>query len=99
MAVRGPGEGEIDPTPGLAGGPGPTPPGVEDGTATPRLAEPEPAAPAAPGPEEIKEEAEAAERSAGVRRADVPGLAGDREGRGGAGGDPQVEESERRTRR
>jgi hypothetical protein len=97
MAVRGPGEGEIDPTPGLAGGPGPTPPGVEDGTAVPRLAEPEAAGPA-PAAEEVKEAGEAAERSAGVRRADVPGLARDREGRGGAG-DPQVEETERRTRR
>jgi hypothetical protein len=75
MGERGPGEGRIDPAPGLAGGPGPTPPGVEDGTAIPRLAEPEPQAPPASPPERVKEEGEAAERSAGVR-----------EGRGSPGG-------------
>lgn len=32
---------EIDPTPGLAGGPGPTPPGIEDGTPRPVPAAPE----------------------------------------------------------
>jgi hypothetical protein len=36
-----PDQGRIDPTPGLAGGPGPTPPGVEDGVPEPRPAEPE----------------------------------------------------------
>jgi hypothetical protein len=93
MAEQRPGAGEIDPTPGLAGGPGPTPPGVEDGTAVPRAAEPEsPAAPAS------RAEGEVAERSAGTRRADVPGLAHEREGRG-AEEDPAVEEQERRTRR
>ncbi len=61
-----PGEGEIDETPGLAGGPGPTPPGVEDGTAAPRRAEPERTAPP-PSAAEQQEEGEAAERSAGVR--------------------------------
>jgi hypothetical protein len=97
MGDRRPGEGEIDPTPGLAGGPGPTPPGVEDGTVVPRLAEPETPGTAPPADEQ-REEGETAERSAGVRRADVPGLADDREGRGAAE-DSDVEEQERRTRR
>ena len=79
-----PGAGEIDETPGLAGGPGPTPPGVEDGTTVPRRARPEPGAAPPPSAEEQQAEGEAAERSAGVRRADVPALAGDREGGGGA---------------
>ena len=74
-----PGAGEIDETPGLAGGPGPTPPGVEDGTATPRRAQPEPRAAPPPTAGEQQAEGEAAERSAGTRRTDVPGL-GDREG-------------------
>jgi hypothetical protein len=94
--TRRPGAGEIDETPGLAGGPGPTPPGLDDGTAEPRHAAPE----AGPSPEEQQAEGEAAERSAGVRRADVPALAGEREGRGaeedpGSPGDA----AERRTRR
>lgn len=94
-----PGEGEIDATPGLAGGPGPAPPGVDDGTATPRRAEPEPTGPP-PSAAEQQAEGEAAERSAAVRRADVPGLAGEREGRG-AEGNPGIpnEEAESRTRR
>jgi hypothetical protein len=98
MAEHRPGEGEIDPTPGLAGGPGPTPPGVEDGTAVPRAATPETSPPRAPSAEEARREGEAAERSAGVRRADVPDLADDREGRGGTT-DPAVDEAEQRTRR
>jgi hypothetical protein len=94
-----PGSGEIDETPGLAGGPGPTPPGVDDGTVTPRRARPEPSASPSSGAEQ-GDEAEAAERSAGPRRADVPGLADDREGAGGRGADdPAVREQERRTRR
>jgi hypothetical protein len=93
-----PGVGEIDETPGLAGGPGPTPPGVEDGTADPRRAAPEPSGPA-PAPEEQRREGEAAERSAGTRRADVPGLAGEREGRGEEELGEGERERERRTRR
>jgi hypothetical protein len=65
---RKPGAGEVDETPGLAGGPGPTPPGVEDGTATPR-AEPERMAPPPPA-EKQQAEGEAAERQA-ADRADV----------------------------
>jgi hypothetical protein len=76
-----PGRGEIDETPGLAGGPGPTPPGVEDGTPDLRRAAPEPSGPPA-SPEEQRLHGEVAERSAGARRADVPGLANEREGRG-----------------
>ncbi len=91
-----PGAGEIDETPGLAGGPGPTPPGVEDGTAAPRLAEPETAPP--PSAAEQRDEGEAAERTAGPRRADVPGLADDREGTRGAE-DSAFRKRERRTRR
>jgi hypothetical protein len=97
MAEQRPGAGEIDPTPGLAGGPGPTPPGVEDGTAVPRAAHPEPSG-GAPPAEEQRDAGERAERTAGVRRADVPRLAGEREGRG-VEEDPEVAEQERRTRR
>jgi hypothetical protein len=70
---------------------------VEDGTAVPRAAEPESLVPPPRGDRE-EDAGEAAERSAGVRRADVPGLAHEREGRGG-GEDPDVTEQERRTRR
>lgn len=96
--TRKPGAGEIDETPGLAGGPGPLPPGIEDGVPEPRRARPEPAAPVQP--REQQEEGEAAERSAGTRRADVPSLAGEREGRG-AEGDPGIPNPgpEGRTRR
>lgn len=96
--TRKPGAGEIDETPGLAGGPGPIPPGVEDGTPELRRARPEPAAP--PSAEGQQEEGEAAERSAGTRRADVPSLAGEREGRGAEGepGSPEAAQEER-TRR
>ncbi|HEX9402080.1 MAG TPA: hypothetical protein VF912_18365 [Anaeromyxobacter sp.] len=92
-----PGAGEIDETPGLAGGPGPTPPGVDDGTTMPRRAEPERMAPP-PSAAEQRDEGEAAERSAGPRRTDVPGLADDREGTGETGV-PADEKRERRTRR
>jgi hypothetical protein len=98
MGEQRPGAGDIDPAPGLAGGPGPTPPGVEDGTPVPREAEPEAPAPAPSAAEGQEEAGEAAERSAGARRADVPELAHEREGRGG-GEDPAVTEQERRTRR
>ncbi len=90
-----PGAGEIDGTPGIGGGPGPTPPGVEDGIAVPRRAEPE--APARPSADQ-QAEAEAAERSAGTRRADIPALSREREGRG-AEGKSGTSERERRTRR
>ncbi len=79
MPTGRPGEGNIDPTPGLAGGPGPAPPGVEDGTPDLRPAAPEPGG--SEHGEAQREAGEAADRSAGVRRADVPGLAGEREGR------------------
>lgn len=93
MAERKPGIEEIESTPGLAGGPGPTPPGVEDGTPRPREAAPE-TIPA----EEQRKEGEIAERTAGTRRADVPGLAHEREG-SREPPDDAVEEAERRTRR
>lgn len=56
--------------PGLAGGPGPTPPGVDDGTphAT-RAAAPEDVQPA----EEQGDEARTAERTAGTRGDQIPG--------------------------
>jgi hypothetical protein len=96
MTTRRPGAGRIDETPGLGGGPGPTPPGVEDGITEPRRARPEP--PPSAGAQQA--EGEAAERSAAVRRADVPSLAGEREGRG-AEGNPGVPNDgpEERTRR
>jgi hypothetical protein len=98
MPTRRPGAGEIDETPGLAGGPGPTPPGIDDGTVEPRRATPETPPPS--DAEAQQAEGEAAERSAAVRRADVPSLANEREGRG-AEGNPDVpnDEAEARTRR
>jgi hypothetical protein len=93
-----PGEGKIDATPGLAGGPGPAPPGVDDGTPAPRRAAPEPGGPP-PDAAEQRREGEAAEQSAGVRRADVPGLAGEREGRGERDEAPDEGAPERRSRR
>jgi hypothetical protein len=54
---------------------------VEDGIPDVRRAAPAPGGPAPSGAEQ-RREGEAAERSAGTRRADVPGLAGEREGRG-----------------
>jgi hypothetical protein len=95
--TRKPGAGRIDEVPGLAGGPGPTPPGVEDGTVEPRRARPEPGSQPSAGAQE--QEGEAAERSAGVRRADVPSLAGQREGRGADGNPDPDDEAEERTRR
>jgi hypothetical protein len=55
-------------TPGLAKGPGPTPPGVDDGTVKPA-----PEGTFAPplGAEEQERHGEAAERSAGTRQADL----------------------------
>ncbi len=53
--------------PGLVGGPGPTPPGVDDGTPKPPIGtEPVPL-----GPGEQEEAGEAAERSAGTRRTEL----------------------------
>jgi len=96
MPTGRPGEGKIDPTPGLAGGPGPAPPGVDDGTPDVRPAAPESGGPAPERGEAQREAGERAERSAGVRRADVPGLAGEREGRGPTG---RAGAAKRRTRR
>ena len=54
-------------SPGLAGGPGPTPPGVGDNTPGAKAKEPgEPGA-----AEEQRQQGEVAERSAGTRAADV----------------------------
>jgi hypothetical protein len=54
-------------TPGLAGGPGPTPPGLDDGT--PHAS---PAAPAAPDAAQVQRQAgEVAERGAGTRGTEV----------------------------
>src|SRR6266542_538695 len=78
-----PGAGEIDETPGLAGEPRPTPPGGEDGTAAPRLAEPETAPP--PSAAEQRDEGEAAERTAARRRARSRGRPRGYARRGGLG--------------
>jgi hypothetical protein len=94
-----PGEGEIDQTPGLAGGPGPTPPGVDDGLPEPRLAAPEPGGASPPSADAQRKKGEAAERSAGVRRADVPEVEPEREGQGERREAPDDSAPERRTRR
>ncbi len=73
MPSERPGEGTIDPTPGLAGGPGPAPPGVEDGAPEVRPAVPETIGPGPPADKPPKEVGEAAERIAGARRAEEPG--------------------------
>lgn len=57
---------------GLAGGPGPTPPGFDDGTGTPVTGAPP--LERLPATEVQREEGQAAERSAGTRGADVPGM-------------------------
>lgn len=95
-----PGKGEIDPAPGIAGGPGPTPPGVEDGTVRPRHAQPESQEWTRLPADGQKEVGEKAERTAGVRRADVPAYADEHEGRG-AEGHPNIQNygAEQRTRR
>lgn len=63
-----PPENEVG-APGLAGGPGPSPPGVNDGTPHPSLgATPEPTQSA----EEQGDEARIAERTAGTRRDEIP---------------------------
>ncbi len=41
MGERGPHLEDLDPAPGLAGGPGPTPPGVDDGTPRPAVEGPD----------------------------------------------------------
>lgn len=66
-------EPDLD-TPGLAGGPGPTPPGVHDNT--PRADATEPDEPGAA--EAQREYGEVAERNAGTRAADVDQHAGER---------------------
>lgn len=65
-----PGINEISQTPGLAGGPGPTPPGVDDGTPKPVEGEDEGTGPVPQGAAQ-KRAGEVAERSAGTRQADV----------------------------
>jgi hypothetical protein len=76
----------IDQTPGLAGGPGPTPPGVEDGTPTPTAAQPE----TVPRTARAQQEAgEIAEREAGTRDADVRGARRDADRRRAPKGDPE----------
>lgn len=61
-------------TPGLAGGPGPAPPGIEDGTPRANATEPD-----EPGAAEVqRQDGEASERSAGTRAADVDQHAGER---------------------
>jgi hypothetical protein len=72
-----PGTNEISQTPGLAGGPGPTPPGVSDGTPTPTEGDDEGTAGVPRGAQAQKQAGEVAERSAGTRQADVRQGAGD----------------------
>jgi hypothetical protein len=62
---------------GIAGGPGPAPPGFDDGTGVPRTDIPP--IERLPATEVQREEGEAAERSAGTRGADVPGVRGGNE--------------------
>lgn len=73
MSTGKPPEHEIG-APGLAGGPGPSPPGVDDGTPHPSLgATPQSAEdPASQSAEEQGEEARIAERTAGTRRDQIP---------------------------
>ncbi len=58
--------------PGLAGGPGPTPPGVDDGTPHPTLGTGGTTGPAQSA-EEQGDEARVAERTAGTRRDEITG--------------------------
>jgi hypothetical protein len=78
---------------GLAGGPGPTPPGVDDGTPHPGAEPPG----EAPEPDVQRRATDAAERSAGTRKAHVDEARRAHEARGGrevgegepgAGGEP-----------
>jgi hypothetical protein len=71
--------------PGLAGGPGPTPGGFDDGTPA-SGGPPDPGAP--PDRAAQKRQGEVAERSAGVRAVDVPGAPG----AGGPRGDEEEDE-------
>jgi hypothetical protein len=66
-----PGINEISQTPGLAGGPGPTPPGVGDGTPKPVEGDDEGTGSAPQSGAAQKRAGEVAERSAGTRQADV----------------------------
>jgi hypothetical protein len=84
-----PGTKAITEAPGLAGGPGPTPPGVEDGTPRPLEGDVEEAGAIPLDAQEQQEAGEAAERSAGTRQADVRRA-------GGEGGGGAREERERR---
>ncbi len=73
MPYGGPPSEDIGPTQGIAGGPGPTPSGVDDGM--PKVVRPgetpEPLA-GLPPAEAQRDEGEVAERSAGTRRAEIP---------------------------
>ncbi len=70
-------------TPGLAGGPGPNPPGFDDNTPRPIATEP-----GEPGAAEAqRKEGEVAEREAGTRAAEIDQQAGERgPGHGKPGG-------------
>lgn len=72
MSTGKPPEHEIG-APGLAGGPGPSPPGVDDGTPHPSLgATPQPAEDQGQSAEDQGEEARIAERTAGTRGDQIP---------------------------
>jgi hypothetical protein len=66
-----PGVNEIKSTPGLAGGPGPTPPGVDDGTPRPVEGDDEGTGTAPRSGAAQKQAGEVAERSAGTRQSDI----------------------------
>lgn len=82
MPREKPPENEVG-APGLAGGPGPTPPGIDDGTPHPTLGAGAPAQSA----EEQGDESRTAERTAGTRADEVPGS--------GRRGDPEEESGAR----
>jgi hypothetical protein len=69
MPTGKPPEHEVG-APGLAGGPGPAPPGFDDGTPRPTLGS------TAQSAEEQGEEARVAERTAGTRGDEIPKPAG-----------------------
>ena len=71
-----PGTNEISQTPGLAGGPGPTPPGLDDQTPKPVEGDAEGTGGVPRGAQAQKQAGEVAERSAGTRQADVRSGAG-----------------------
>ncbi len=75
-----PGTNQISETPGLAGGPGPTPPGVDDQTPKPVEGEAEETAAIPRGAQAQRQVGEVAERSAGTRQADVGQGGGEADG-------------------